>query len=895
MIHFLYTMIIFPLEILIELSYVFIYRIFDNPALSVLGVSFTVSIITLPLYFIAEKHQRNERDIQMIMKPEADIIRAVFSGDERFMRLATYYRQNGYHPLYALRSSISLIIQIPFFIAAFHFLSNLEIIKGVSFGPILDLAKPDSLLTFDNFSINLLPIVMTLINCASAVIYTKGFPARDKFQLYGMAALFLVLLYSSPSGMVLYWTGNNVFSLIKNIIQKAKYPKRIIISLISVICLFLVVYVLFFHSGWMVKRIFLSLFLVFIPLGIFMLPYFKNKKVNFPVAGIFLNYTQYTGIFILSLVILFLLGGLVIPSSLIETSVQQFSFIDNHTSPFPFIANTILQSLGIFILWPLCVYFMLPQNIKKIVSALMAVLASIVIINVFIFPGNYGYLTLMFRFSESLDSGRLSIALNLLTMFFLFVLIITLVLRFGKIMQSALTVSVCALVLLGAINCIRVYNLFHSFQLQLQHGTRSDISDEQVFRFSRAGKNIVVITLDRAINGYIPYIFREKPHLYQAFDGFTWYRNTLSFGEFTNFGMPGIFGGYEYAPLEMQRRSNIPLVDKHNESLLLLPKIFLENDFLVTITDPPYANYSWVPDLSIFNDFPQIRADNIIGKHTDRWLFSTNSPISVYEADIIENNLIRFSFFRFLPLIFRNFVYDNGKWLNIDGVTGRMDRLILDNFVALDVLPDITEVNDNLFNSYNVLHNDLPHNPWFLQLPDYIPSNIASYRGDGPFANEEHYHVNVASLLLLGKWFDFLRENSVYDNTRIIIVSDHGRDLHSNFADNIILPNGSSLQAYAVLLMVKDFDANGSLMVDDSFMTNADVPLLALNNIVENPVNPWTGKLLESEKDDGVTITTSSLWNVSDHPRYVFNIKPDEWLHVHTNIFDPGNWSTVRQ
>ena len=224
MLNVLYTVFIFPIEQIIGLSYTFAFRIFNNPAISVLGVSLAVSILTLPLYFMAEKHQGAERDMQKQMKPEVGNIRAVFFGNERFMRLATYYRENGYHPLYSLRSSISLVIQVPFFIAAYHFLSNLEMINGVPFGPIRDLAKPDSLLQINNFSINILPIAMTLINCAAAIIYSKGFSTKDKVQLYGMAALFLILLYNSPAGLVLYWTGNNFFSLVKNIVQKTKLP-----------------------------------------------------------------------------------------------------------------------------------------------------------------------------------------------------------------------------------------------------------------------------------------------------------------------------------------------------------------------------------------------------------------------------------------------------------------------------------------------------------------------------------------------------------------------------------------------------------------------------------------------------------------------------------------------
>jgi hypothetical protein len=107
------------------------------------------------------------------------------------------------------------------------------------------------------------------------------------------------------------------------------------------------------------------------------------------------------------------------------------------------------------------------------------------------------------------------------------------------------------------------------------------------------------------------------------------------------------------------------------------------------------------------------------------------------------------------------------------------------------------------------------------------------------------------------------------------------------------LPDKSYLEAYTALLLVKDFNAHGSLSVNNTFMTNADVPLIALEDIVKNPVNPWTGKIIKNEKEDGITLTTSRLWQPDKHPGNVFNIKPEQWLHVHTDIYNPENWSQV--
>jgi len=345
----------------------------------------------------------------------------------------------------------------------------------------------------------------------------------------------------------------------------------------------------------------------------------------------------------------------------------------------------------------------------------------------------------------------------------------------------------------------------------------------------------------------------------------------------------------------MQARENIPLVEKHNEALLMLPRILLDNGFKVTVTEPPYANYSWISDLSIYKDYPEIHEENIMGKYNKQWLKNKKNNMKIKNAsEVLKNNFIRFSFFRFAPVLFRNYIYDDGKWLYlIEDDLKEFPESTLNFYIALDVLPNITKISEQRFDTLNIITNDLTHEPTFLNFPDYIPSDKLSEKGNGPLSNETHYHVNIAAHLLLAKWFDFLKENDVYNNTRIIIVSDHGRDLESKIANNIKLPNGEYLEAYAALLMVKDFNSHGKLKIDDSFMTNADVPSLALKDIVNSPINPWTGKLIKSDKANGITLTTSILYDVSKHPKYKFNIQPNEWLHVHDNIFEPSNWSQV--
>ncbi len=142
----------------------------------------------------------------------------LFKEQERFAMISTMQRQAGYTPLLTFRSSIGNSLRIPIFFAAYHFLSNFAPLSGVSFLGLTDLSKPDAMISLGNWSINVMPILMTVLNLFSALVYTHDLSRRDKIQLYGMAAVVLVLLYDAASGLVLYWTCNNIFSLGKNIV-----------------------------------------------------------------------------------------------------------------------------------------------------------------------------------------------------------------------------------------------------------------------------------------------------------------------------------------------------------------------------------------------------------------------------------------------------------------------------------------------------------------------------------------------------------------------------------------------------------------------------------------------------------------------------------------------------
>lgn len=248
MLSLLYDIFISPLMVGMNFVLVNAYSVLHSYGLAILVLSLVVNTVLLPLYHMADKWQQEERAKQDKMADKVAEIKQAFQGQERFMMLKTLYRQNHYHPIMAVRNSVGFLIQVPFFFAAYQLLSHFPALNGQSFGPFANLGLPDGLLTIGDLHINVMPFVMTGINLLSAFVYTKGLSSKDKIQLYVFAGIFLVLLYTSPVGLVLYWTLNNVYSLGKNLVSEflsiLKNNKYILLTfnVITTFCCVLLLY-----------------------------------------------------------------------------------------------------------------------------------------------------------------------------------------------------------------------------------------------------------------------------------------------------------------------------------------------------------------------------------------------------------------------------------------------------------------------------------------------------------------------------------------------------------------------------------------------------------------------------------------------------------------------------
>ena len=143
----LYQLFLSPLTLVFEAVYSTAFHILRSSGAAIFPLSLVVNLLLLPFYNRADAIQAEEREREKKMAPFVEHIKKTFKGDERFMMLQTYYRENHYKPIYAIRSSIALLLEVPFFIAAYNFLSHLPDLQGARFGILTDLSKPDALFT----------------------------------------------------------------------------------------------------------------------------------------------------------------------------------------------------------------------------------------------------------------------------------------------------------------------------------------------------------------------------------------------------------------------------------------------------------------------------------------------------------------------------------------------------------------------------------------------------------------------------------------------------------------------------------------------------------------------------------------------------------------------------
>ncbi|WP_422479449.1 sulfatase-like hydrolase/transferase [Pleomorphochaeta sp. DL1XJH-081] len=603
--------------------------------------------------------------------------------------------------------------------------------------------------------------------------------------------------------------------------------------------------------------------------------------------------------------------GLVIPSNLIQTSPPEFSYIsERSTHPTSFVISSLLTYLGILIFWPIIIYQLSKESVKKSLVIIFSIIAIYATFNVFFFQTNSGSLSPYLEFDNITGLINLTILQKILP-FFIFIIVSTLLIflfykKRTEFVKGFLIILCSSFLIFGVRNIWHInngYTIYTKNLSKFSNNTNKELTKTSInppFTISRQGKNVVILFLDRALSSYFPYIIKQHPKLSKIYDGFQYYPNTVSMGSHTITGAPAMLGGYEYIPESLNSRKDLSLLEKHNESLLVLPRIFLDHGYSTKLSNPPFSNYRWEADFTPFVQYPKIEVFNLLGRYT--WLYKKDhNEINNLQtngtdiATIIRKKLNQFSIFQSLPPVFRPKFYDNGYYFLIDQQPSNLESFI-NSYSSLYYLEELFNIEEH-GNTFTLLSNETTHTPIMLEAPLYEPKlqpiDISTPLDDVFGSNTlaiAHYHANAAAILQIGDWLEDLKSQGVYDNTRIIIVSDHGEKIISPAFEGYPLAS-EKYNLFHSLLVYKDFNTSGPLRYNYNFMTNADTPLLATKEIIYPVINPFTNLNMEELVNKNPARIFEGPWNPSNLSGNTMELF---WgFEVKEDIFNSDNWKQL--
>jgi YidC/Oxa1 family membrane protein insertase len=764
----LYNNLIFPIEWLMGLLLGRFFDATEDYGISILLLSLVVNSMMLPLYHVAEKIQRKEETVRKKLQPRVVRIKEAFSGEERFMMLKTLYAQNKYHPIFALRSSLGLFLQVPFFIAAYHLLLNYEAINGVSFIFFKDLSRPDGLL----FGINLMPLIMTAINMLSGLVYTGKSGGQEKLQLWGLSILFLVLLYNASVALVFYWTLNNLFSLFKNIayqkLDKGYFKKS--------------------EGGARWNGVLLRAERASLR-GLWSI---LKQPFSSMITGVPFNRKQHIGLFVTSFfgaAILWIFNPLFVYFS----SPERLGRLADIRFQSFFLNKALITGLAVYL-----ISFLFRKHAIRYASlAIWGVLISFV----------YSYLVRVdyglfrgFRFlheNEIFESAKFAVLPELillpLTLFIVHRIFIKRPLWFVYI-ATFFSVSL-------SLNLLEKHKEYQSNLVTFEKASSQIENDgiSRIFGFSKKTKNIILLVPDATKGTLFKEYFQRNPNMGALFSGFTIYPNTVAAGPFTIHNAASLIGGVGKTPYMIEKNPIKPLNELVVEAYDDLIRNLVEKNFEASIFDSPFASCSSL----------NLRGQKCTTIFSEKYTEGLSKKYGFSDKDQMDYRaLYTFSIFKLLPISLKAPFY-NYLWgyafspARVSLKTGKYYE-----YLFFKNLPDASFVdNSSKSHFYHLWHGS------FVMPIRVGPECKVSRTNYGVLGFDAAKNMTECYLKAIGAWTSWMKENDVYDNTSIIIVADHGSGYNeTNWYESAVNP----------VLMVKDFNSTETLKSSDQLMYNAD-------------------------------------------------------------------------
>lgn len=200
----------------------FFYHYVGNFGISILIVTV---IIKLLMFTLANKSYRSMKRMKNL-QPEIERIKALYADDKMRLNqeIMTFYKREKVNPV---AGCLPLVVQIPVFFSIYKVLYvTIEMRHAPFFGWIKDLSAPDPTSIFNLFGllaftppsylmIGIWPIIMAGTMFLQQRMSPEPADAMQAKLMKFMPLIFLAMFSSFPAGLLIYWSWNNILSIIQ--------------------------------------------------------------------------------------------------------------------------------------------------------------------------------------------------------------------------------------------------------------------------------------------------------------------------------------------------------------------------------------------------------------------------------------------------------------------------------------------------------------------------------------------------------------------------------------------------------------------------------------------------------------------------------------------------------
>jgi YidC/Oxa1 family membrane protein insertase len=181
-------------------------------------------IIKVVFWPLTQASTRSAKRMQML-QPQIKALQEKYKDDpvKAQRKMMEFWKEHKINPM---SGCLPTLIQMPVFFGFFFMIRSAIELRGASFLWVGDLSSPDTLFIIPgiNFPFNLLPLVMgaTMLWQAHLTPPSPGMDQAQAKMMRYMPLMFLVFLYNYSAGLTLYWTVQNLLSIVQTKLIRTK-------------------------------------------------------------------------------------------------------------------------------------------------------------------------------------------------------------------------------------------------------------------------------------------------------------------------------------------------------------------------------------------------------------------------------------------------------------------------------------------------------------------------------------------------------------------------------------------------------------------------------------------------------------------------------------------------